>query len=175
MDLRFIILMMTGKWDFGIAHRLLAVTADYASNNSTMMAHGKILPRTLSRSRLQCCLESSGMYGACFKSWALNKFWKNLNSPLKRTHMKVALIQVTKWLQRSLDFHLVPIIHVVNCWNSTYDVLVRAVEITFFRYKDRDLIYLVLTEADWNCISQLIEVLAPLKKLLCWPLKMANR
>jgi hypothetical protein len=35
---------------------------------------------------------------------------------------------------------------------------------TFYRHKDRDLINLVLTEADWNCISQLIEVLAPLKE-----------
>ena len=64
--------------------------------------------------------------------------------------------------------YLVPIIDVVTRWNSTYDMLVRAVEIkdlmsdTFYQHKDRDLINLVLTEANWNCVSQLIEVLAPL-------------
>jgi hAT family C-terminal dimerisation region len=30
---------------------------------------------------------------------------------------------------------------------------------TFYQHKDRDLINLVLTEANWNCVSQLIEVL----------------
>jgi hypothetical protein len=66
--------------------------------------------------------------------------------------------------------YLVPIIDVVTRWNSTYDMLVRAVEIkdamsdTFYRHKDQDLINLVLTDADWACVSQLIEVLAPLKE-----------
>ena len=63
---------------------------------------------------------------------------------------------------------MVPIIDVVTRWNSTYDMLVRAVEIkdamsdTFYRHKDRDLINLVLTETEWNCVTKLIEVLAPL-------------
>jgi hypothetical protein len=35
---------------------------------------------------------------------------------------------------------------------------------TFYRHKDRDLINLVLSEADWNCVSQLIDILAPLKE-----------
>ncbi len=46
---------------------------------------------------------------------------------------------------------------------------------TFFRHKDKELINLVLTDADWNCIAQLIEVLAPLKEAtLLARLKMAN-
>jgi hypothetical protein len=35
---------------------------------------------------------------------------------------------------------------------------------TFYRHKDRDLINLVLTETEWNCVTQLIEILAPLKE-----------
>ena len=35
---------------------------------------------------------------------------------------------------------------------------------TFYQHKDKDLINLVLTEADWKCVLQLIEVLAPLKE-----------
>jgi hypothetical protein len=50
--------------------------------------------------------------------------------------------------------YLVPIIDVVTRWNTTYDMLARAVEIkgamsdTFYQHKDLDLIYSVLFEAD---------------------------
>jgi hypothetical protein len=66
--------------------------------------------------------------------------------------------------------YLLPIIDVVTRWNSTYDMLVRTTEIkdamsdTFYRHKVQNLISLVLTEEDWNYVSQLIEALTPLKE-----------
>ena len=61
-------------------------------------------------------------------------------------------------------------IDVAPRWNSTFDMFVRiiinkdAISNTFFLHKDRDLINLVLTEADWICVTQVIEVLAPFKE-----------
>ena len=64
---------------------------------------------------------------------------------------------------------LIPIIDVETRWNSTYDMLVRAYNIrdvitdTIFSHKDMLLINLLLTEQDWNCIAQLIQILKPMK------------
>ncbi len=66
--------------------------------------------------------------------------------------------------------YLVPIIDVITRWNSTYDMLVRAlkqkdiIHLTFFEHKDKSLLVLCLTEDDWECVEQLIEVLKPLKE-----------
>lgn len=66
-----------------------------------------------------------------------------------------------------------PIIDVVTRWNSTYDMLVRALRIkdvlveTIYQHKDNSLIALLLSANDWKCISQLIEILAPLKEVTC--------
>jgi transposase len=35
---------------------------------------------------------------------------------------------------------------------------------TFYRFKGKDLIYLVLDDGDWNCVQQLVEILGPLKE-----------
>lgn len=65
---------------------------------------------------------------------------------------------------------MVPIIDVETRWNSTYDMLVRAYQQrgalsdTFYRHKDKYLINLDLSEKDWACIEQLIEILQPLKE-----------
>jgi len=66
---------------------------------------------------------------------------------------------------------LIPIIDVKTRWNSTYDMLVRAINIkdnisdTIYSYKDNSLIALLLDEQDWGCILQLVQVLQPLKEV----------
>lgn len=63
-----------------------------------------------------------------------------------------------------------PIIDVVTRWNSTYDMLIRAVEIkdcisaTFFRLEDKKIVNLLLSDSDWESVQQLIDVLEPLKE-----------
>lgn len=64
-----------------------------------------------------------------------------------------------------------PIIDVATRWNSTYDMLVRAVKIkdvlvdTIYQHHDNSLIALLLNHDDWQCISQLVEILEPLKEI----------
>jgi hypothetical protein len=66
--------------------------------------------------------------------------------------------------------NLVPIIDVSTRWNSTYDMLVRAIEMkdaiteTIYRFQDKDFINLLLNEYDWECIQKLVNVLHPLKE-----------
>jgi hypothetical protein len=67
--------------------------------------------------------------------------------------------------------YLVPIIDVKTRWNSTYDMLVRALDMkellceTIFRTQDSSLIRLILQQNDWNCIKNLIDILLPFKEL----------
>jgi hypothetical protein len=55
-------------------------------------------------------------------------------------------------------------------WNSTYDMLERAVKYkdiisdTIYAHKDRSLINLLLDENDWKCMDDLLSVLRPLKE-----------
>ena len=71
--------------------------------------------------------------------------------------------------------YLVPIIDVSTRWNSTYDMLVRALEQrhivsdVIYANKDDKLIKLLLKENDWDCVTGLIKVLQPFKEatLLC--------
>jgi len=70
---------------------------------------------------------------------------------------------------------LVPIIDVKTRWNSTYDMLLRAVSLketisdTIYAHKDNALIKLLLTDSDWDCIDSLLIILQPFKEvtLLC--------
>jgi hypothetical protein len=67
--------------------------------------------------------------------------------------------------------YLVPIIDVVTRWNSTFDMISRAYEYkdvinqVVFDTKEVPLIVLNLTEEDWECVHQLIEILEPMKKV----------
>jgi hAT family C-terminal dimerisation region len=183
--------------DFGIADRLLGVTADNASNNSTMMAHMEAYYKerypdagfSVAWNQVECMAHVLNL-GAQqilkeFKQPVEKDTYEagsdssdDMVTAVSRLSFLCRKIRLAPKLRRLLEIvcnekevkYSVPIIDVVTRWNSTYDMLVRAVEIkdamsdTFYRHKDRDLINLVLTEADWNCISQLIEVLAPLKE-----------
>jgi len=183
--------------DFEIADRLLGVTADNASNNSTMLAHMEEYYNetysdtgfSVAWNQVECMAHVLNL-GA---QQILKKFKQPVDkdtyeagsdssddmvTAISRLSFLCRKIRLAPKLRRLLEKvctekevkYLVPIIDVVTRWNSTYDMSVRAVEIkdamsdTFYRHKDRDLINLVLTEADWNCVSQLIEVLAPLKE-----------
>ena len=183
--------------DFGIADRLLGVTADNASNNSTMMAHMEEYYKekypdagfSVTWNQVECMAHVLNL-GA---QQILKEFKQPVDkdtyeagsdssddmvTAVSRLSFLCRKIRLAPKLRRLLEKvckekdvkYLVPIIDVVTRWNSTYDMLVRAVEIkdvmsdTFYQHKDRNLINLVLTEADWNCVSQLIDVLAPLKE-----------
>jgi len=182
---------------FGIADRLLGVTGDNATNNSTMMArmeqyyHDRYPEAgfSVAWNRIECMAHVLNL-GA---QQILKQFKQPLDkdtyeagsdssddmvTAISRLSFLCRKIRLSPKLRRLLEKlckekdvkYLVPIIDVATRWNSTYDMLVRAVEIkdimsdTLYQYKDRDLINLVLTEADWNCVYQLIEILAPLKE-----------
>jgi hypothetical protein len=183
--------------DFEIADRLLAVTADNASNNSTMMVHMEAYYHerypeagfSVAWNQVECMAHVLNL-GA---QQILKEFKQPVDkdtyeagsdssddmvTAISRLSFLCRKIRLAPKLRRLLEKvckekdvkYLVPIIDVVTRWNSTYDMLVRAVEIkdvmsdTFYQHKDRDLINLVLTETEWICVSQLIEVLAPLKE-----------
>lgn len=72
--------------------------------------------------------------------------------------------------EKSVTF-LVPIIDVRTRWNSTYDMLVRAVSMkdvisdTIYGHKDNRLIGMLLSDEDWDCINVLLKILKPLKQV----------
>ena len=183
--------------DFGIADRLLAVTADNASNNSTMLAHVETYYEqhypeagfSVAWNQVECMAHVLNL-GAQqilkdFKQPVDKDTYEagsdssdDMVTAVSRLSFLCRTIRLAPKLRRLMQKvctemdveYLVPIIDVITRWNSTYDMLERAFKIkdvisdTFFRHKDKDLINLVLTEADWSCVSQLIEVLAPLKE-----------
>jgi hypothetical protein len=183
--------------DFGIADRLLGVTADNASNNSTMLAHMEEYYKerypdagfSVAWNQVECMAHALNLGAQQILKEFKQPVDKETYEPgsdssdamvtaISRLSFLCRKIRLAPKLRRLLEKvckekevkYLVPIIDVFTRWNSTYDMLVRAVDIkdvmsdTFYQHKDRDLINLVLTEEDWNCVSQLIEVLAPLKE-----------
>jgi hAT family C-terminal dimerisation region len=183
--------------EFGIAGRLLGVTADNASNNSTMLArmevyYSKKYPEagfTVAWNQVECMAHVLNLGAQQVLKEFQQPIDKDNSEPgsdlsdamvtaVSRLLFLCRKIRLSPKLRRLLETvcrekdvkYLVPMIDVATRWNSTYDVLVRAVEIkevmsdTFYRHKDQSLIKLLLTEEDWNCVSQLIDVLEPLKE-----------
>lgn len=183
--------------DFGIAERLLGVTCDNATSNSTMLANMEEYycvkypdaGFSVAWNQVECFAHVLNL-GA---QQILQEFKQPINkedyepgsdskddmvSAVSRLSFLCRKIRDSPKLRRLLQRvcsdrgvkYLVPIIDVITRWNSTLDMLIRAADIkdamtdTLFLHKDRKLINLVLTEADWDLVSQLIEVLAPLKE-----------
>jgi hypothetical protein len=73
-------------------------------------------------------------------------------------------------VEKGMKF-LVPVIDVITRWNSTYDMLLRAytyraiIDDVIYRTQDKTLIVLILSDEDWECVRQLIEILEPMKKV----------
>ena len=183
--------------NYGIADRLLGVTCDNASNNSTMLAE---IEKYYSVKYPDCGFSVSWNQVECMAhviNLGAQEILKNFKKPIdcetyapdsdssdklvsavSRLSFLVRKIRVSPKLRRLLKKvcdekeikYLVPIIDVKTRWNSTYDMLVRAINYrdiiadTLYRHRDNDLIALALDDEDWKCVEQLIKVLAPLKE-----------
>jgi len=184
--------------DFEITSRLLGVTVDNASNNTTMMREMQAVfdlrhPEagfSAGWNKMECLAHvvnlAAGEILKCFSNSDDNLsntetashedriissisrlsfiVRKIRDSPKKRREMK------RQCEQKGVDF-LVPIIDVKTRWNSTYDMLQRALELkviieeTVYASKDHILIGKVLCDEDWKCIKELIDILEPLKEV----------
>jgi hypothetical protein len=163
--------------DYGFAKRLLGVTADNASNNTTMMAqmenyYYQKYPEagfSVAWNQIECVAHVLNL-GA-------QQILRNFKHPIEkenydpgsisadpmvtavsRLSFLVRKIRLSPKLRRLMETicseqgieFLVPIIDVSTRWNSTYDMLVRALKYkvvlsdVFFRHKDINLIKIVL-------------------------------
>jgi hypothetical protein len=183
--------------EFGITDRLLGITADNASNNSTMISH---LDEYFKKSYPDAGFNGIWNQVECM-AHVLNlgaqeilKGFKNpidvdtyeadsdsnddMVSAVSRLSFLVRKIRKSPKMRRLMqqiclekgEIFLVPIIDVSTRWNSTHDMLVRALKLkdvicdTIYRYKDKTLINILLSESDWQCVEKLVDVLAPLKE-----------
>lgn len=184
--------------DFELTHRLLGVTADNASNNSTMMAHLESYfadnhPSagfSVAWNQIECMAHVINL-GAkevlkCFKEPLDTEDYEpdsdsmdKVVSAISRLAFLVRKIRSSPKLRRSMKkiceqqgkVYLVPIIDVSTRWNSTYDMLVRAIEYkeiinsTIYQQTDKKLKKIVLEEEEWACLDDVVEVLYPLKEV----------
>lgn len=183
--------------DLDITDRLLGVTADNASNNTTMLQYVESHYRercpnsafSVNWNQIECMAHVLNL--------AVQQILKFFKQPIDsekyqphsgssdrmvtavsrlsficrkiRASPKLRRILENVCNQRKIEC-LIPIIDVKTRWNSTYDMLVRALELkevisdTIYQKKDNYLIALLLDDDDWKCINQLIKVLKPLKR-----------
>jgi hypothetical protein len=183
--------------DYGIADSLLGVTADNASNNTKMMEHVESYYKdnypnagfSAAWNQVECLAHVLNL-GA---QQILKQFKQPIDkdtyeagsessdsmvSVISRLAFLCRKIRLSPKLRRLMKDicdqkgvkYLVPTIDVSTRWNSTYDMLGRALEIkdvmsdTIYQHKDQSLINLLLDENDWHHVKQLIQVLQPLKE-----------
>jgi hypothetical protein len=183
--------------DFGITERLLGVTADNASNNMKMMyyleqhfkekypnsgfsvvwnqveciAHVINLAAKQVLDRFKQPVDKENYEPVSDSCDQLVSAVSRLAFLVRKMRRSTKLRQIMKLKceERGLP-DLVPVIDVATRWNSTHDMLVRAVKLkdafrdTFYSFMDNSLIKLLLTDEDWILIQKLIKVLSPLKE-----------
>ena len=189
--------------ELGIAERLLGVTADNASNNSKMMSYLEQYYDTkypaagfsVAWNQIECLAHVVNLAA----QEILNNFKQPIESDayvveddasdaivsaVSRLAFLVRKIRLSPKLRRLMQIvceekkvkYLVPIIDVPTRWNSTYDMLCRAlvykdcIAETIYRHRVDRLISLVLKDDenknDWQCVQNLIDVLKPFKGTL---------
>jgi hypothetical protein len=182
--------------NLGVLDRLLGVTVDNAANNSTMLAAVEtyMLQKhpdagfSVNWNKVECMAHVLNL-GAKeilkrFKQPVEAEYYTaesgcdTMVTSLSRLAFLVRKIRRSPKLRRLMKGicdiknveYLVPIIDVSTRWNSTYDMVTRAIDYkeiisdTFYAFKDNSLISLLLNEAEWKSLDQLIEVLRPLKE-----------
>lgn len=183
--------------EYEIADRLLGVTADNASNNSTMIKHLQIYYNekypesgfSVQWNQVECMahvlnlaaqqilkefkqpVEKEAYEAGSNSSDSMVNAVSRISFLCRKIRLAPKLRRLMQKICKQKDVvYLVPLIDVITRWNSTFDMLTRAVAqkdllyLTFFEHKDKALFELCLTEVDWNKINQLTQVLSPLKE-----------
>ena len=184
--------------DLKIAPRLLGVTADNASNNITMMAFVEEYYQvnypesafSVAWNQVECmahvinlaaqqvlknfkqAVDTEQYVSGCDPSDKMVTAVSRLSFLVRkiRRSPKIRRLMIRICNEKGVEF-LIAIIDVQTRWNSTYDMLVRAISIkdiisdTIYRHRDMLLAALLLDDNDWECIQQLVEILSPLKEV----------
>ena len=181
-----------------VTPRLLGVTADNATYNSTMMAfveeyYQENYPESafnVGWNQVECmahiinlaaqqvlknfkqAVDTEQYVSDCDSSDKMVTAVSRLSFLVRKIRLSPTIrrLMIQICTEKEVEF-LIPIIDVQTRWNSTYDMLVRAISIkdiiseTINRHRDMQLIVLILDDNDWECIQRLVEILTPLKEV----------